>query len=47
MDILNLELKYVETESEVKGLKDMSIGHTKVQRIDAWLFGDYDAIRII
>ena len=37
-------VKIVETESEVKGLKDMSIeAYREAAASDAWLFGDYDA----
>ena len=37
-------VKYVETESEVEGLKDMSIeAYREAAAADAWLFGDYDA----
>ena len=37
-------VKYVETDSEVKGLKDMSIeAYREAAAADAWLFGDYDA----
>ena len=37
-------VKIVETESEVKGLKDMSIeAYREAAKADAWLFGDYDA----
>ena len=37
-------VKYVETDSEVKGLKDMSIeAYREAAKADAWLFGDYDA----
>ena len=37
-------VKVVETESEVKGLKDMSIeAYREAAKADAWLFGDYDA----
>ena len=36
-------VKVVETESEVKGLKDMSIeAYREAAKADAWLFGDYD-----
>ena len=34
----------IETPSEVKGLKDMSIeAYREAAKADAWLFGDYDA----
>ena len=37
-------VKIIETESEVKGLKDMSIeAYREGSQRDAWLFGDYDA----
>ena len=37
-------VKVVETESEVKGLKDLSIeAYREAAKADAWLFGDYDA----
>ena len=37
-------VKIIETESEVKGLKDMSIeAYREAAAADAWLFGDYDA----
>ena len=37
-------VKIVETESEVEGLKDMSIeAYREAAKADAWLFGDYDA----
>jgi len=36
-------VKVIETESEVKGLKDMSIeAYREAAKADAWLFGDYD-----
>ena len=38
------KVKIIETESEVKGLKDMSIeAYREAAKADAWLFGDYDA----
>jgi len=38
------KVKIIETESEVKGLKDMSIeAYREAAEVDAWLFGDYDA----
>ena len=38
------KVKIIETESEVEGLKDMSIeAYREAAEVDAWLFGDYDA----
>ena len=37
----------IETPSEVKGLKDMSIeAYREAAMADAWLFGDYDAYEV-
>ena len=38
------KVKIIETESEVEGLKDMSIqAYQEAAKADSWMFGDYDA----
>ena len=38
------KVKIIETESQVEGLKNMSIeAYREAAAADAWLFGDYDA----
>ena len=41
------KVRIIETESEVEGLKDMSIqAYQEAAKADAWLFGDYDAYEV-
>ena len=41
------KVRSIETESEVEGLKDMSIqAYQEAAKADAWLFGDYDAYKV-